>query len=376
MSTVPSYFKDFLSNIRLTDNQVNDLKTGHTTLRKRLEEDETLSKIIVSTFLQGSYRRSTAVKPKNGNKSDVDVIVVAKLDSEEYTPEEALNLFVPFLDKHYKNKYRIQGRSIGISLSYVDLDIVPTSAPSESETGILQDKAIVSEYTIEDIQQNLLTKSFDNALFESVYNIFCKSDSEPQWKSEPLLIPDREAEEWDETHPLEQIRWTVEKNKNCNTHYINVVKALKWWRNTQYPDMKHPKSYPLEHFIGDCCPDGITSVAEGIVLTLENIVSQYLQNRSWLIEAFLNMMFLQELQMTNTLIFMIQFVMLLKLLVKLLIVKNYMIVFANGESYLALNFPLLPNLQNLILQRDLQIVLKNQQLFQKEDLHKWNQNKY
>ena len=271
MSTVPSYFKDFLSNIRLSDNQVNDLKTGHTTLRKRLEEDETLSKIIVSTFLQGSYRRSTAVKPKNGNKSDVDVIVVTKLKTEEYTPEEALNLFVPFLDRHYKNKYRIQGRSIGISLSYVDLDVVPTSAPSESETGILQDKAIISEYTIEDFQQNLLTKP----LFESVYNIFCKSDSDPQWKSEPLLIPDREAEEWEKTHPLEQIRWTVEKNKNCNTHFINVVKALKWWRKTQYPNMKHPKSYPLEHFIGNCCPDGITSVAEGIVLTLERIASQY-----------------------------------------------------------------------------------------------------
>ena len=160
MSTVPSYFKDFLSNIRLSDNQVNDLKTGHTTWRKRLEEDETLSKIIISTFLQGSYRRSTAVKPKNGNKSDVDVIVVTKLDSEEYTPEEALNLFVPFLEKHYKDKYRIQGRSIGISLSYVDLDIVPTSAPSESETGVLQDEAIISEYTIEDFQQKLLTKSF------------------------------------------------------------------------------------------------------------------------------------------------------------------------------------------------------------------------
>ena len=38
MSTVPSYFKDFLSNIRLSDNQVKDLKTGHTTLRRRLEE--------------------------------------------------------------------------------------------------------------------------------------------------------------------------------------------------------------------------------------------------------------------------------------------------------------------------------------------------
>ena len=50
---------------------------------------------------------------------------------------------------------------------------------------------------------------------------------------------------------------------------------MKWWRKTQYPDMKHPKSYPLEHFIGDCCPDGITSIAEGVVLTLENMVSQY-----------------------------------------------------------------------------------------------------
>lgn len=272
VSTVPSYFKDFLSNIRLSDNQVNDLKTGHTTLRKRLEADETLSKIIISTFLQGSYRRSTAVKPKNGNKSDVDVIVVTKLDSEEYTPEEALDLFVPFLEKHYKDKYRIQGRSIGISLSYVDMDIVPTSAPSESETGVLQDSAILSEFTIEDFQKNIFTKSLDSAIFKSAYNVFCKSDNEPQWKSEPLLIPDREAEKWDKTHPLEQIRWTVEKNRNCNSHYINVVKALKWWRKTKYPDIKHPKSYPLEHFIGDCCPDGIGSVAEGIVLTLENIV--------------------------------------------------------------------------------------------------------
>ena len=46
MSTVPSYFKDFLSNIRLSDNQVKDLKTGHTTLRRRLEEDETLSREV------------------------------------------------------------------------------------------------------------------------------------------------------------------------------------------------------------------------------------------------------------------------------------------------------------------------------------------
>jgi hypothetical protein len=53
------YFDKFLSNIRLTKSQRDDLITGHTTLRERLASDEELSKIIVSTFLQGSYRRAT-----------------------------------------------------------------------------------------------------------------------------------------------------------------------------------------------------------------------------------------------------------------------------------------------------------------------------
>lgn len=267
MATLPTYFNDFLSNIRLSQNQINDLKTGHQTLRKRLENDEDLSAIIVSTFLQGSYRRSTAVKPKNGSKSDVDVIVVTKLDAEEYTPEQALNVFVPFLDKHYNNKYRIQGRSIGIDLSYAHLDIVPTSAPSESEYGILEDKGLTDDNEVEIIEK----------LFESteIYRLFNMEESDPEWKTEPLLIPDRNAEIWDQTHPLEQIRWTIEKNKKCNQHYVNVVKALKWWRKVKYPDVDKPKSYPLEHFIGDCCPDGITSVAEGVVETLENIVNNY-----------------------------------------------------------------------------------------------------
>ena len=55
MSTVPSYFKDFLSNIRLSDNQVKDLKTGHTTLRRRLEEDYQRLLLVLS------YREVTDV---------------------------------------------------------------------------------------------------------------------------------------------------------------------------------------------------------------------------------------------------------------------------------------------------------------------------
>lgn len=272
-----SYFNDFLSEIRLTDNQVNDLITGHTNLRDRLNKDEKLSKIIVSTFLQGSYRRSTAIRPKSGKRSDVDVIVVTNLDQDAYSPKEAHDLFIPFLDEYYKDKYRFQGRSIGINLSYVDMDLVVTSAPSESQKELLKNDGLVTEYTIDDISNWTLQKSYDfpsNLLSRSLL-LFEKAESEPDWKTEPLFIPNRDAETWEPTDPLAQIKWTWDKNKNCNKHYINVVKAIKWWRRIDDPDGTPPKSYPLEHLIGQCCPNGISSVAEGVTKTLESIVNTY-----------------------------------------------------------------------------------------------------
>jgi hypothetical protein len=96
-----------------------------------------------------------------------------------------------------------------------------------------------------------------------------------EWQLAPLLIPDREAHEWEETHPLEQMRWTWAKNARCNGHYVNVVKALKWWRRVKHPTPKYPKGYPVEHLIGASCPDGITSVAEGVTHTLESMASTY-----------------------------------------------------------------------------------------------------
>jgi len=277
MGKLPTYFNDFLSEIRLTENQVNDLITGHKTLRDRLKGEEDLSKIIVSTFLQGSYRRATATRPKSGKRSDVDVVVVTNLDKEEYTPEEAHDLFIPFLEKYYKDKYRIQGRSLGIELSYVDLDLVVTAAPSESQKEILEEESITSDFSIEDLADWNLTKSqsFPNDVRSESFMFFEKRASEAEWKTEPLFIPNRDAEKWDPTDPLAQIKWTWDKNKKCNKHYVNIVKALKWWRRVDNPEGSHPKSYPLEHLIGQCCPEGIDSVAEGVTLTLEAIVDDY-----------------------------------------------------------------------------------------------------
>jgi hypothetical protein len=263
---VKSYFNDFLSNIRLTTNQINDLKTGHSTLRTRLLDDEEISPIIINTFLQGSYRRATAVRPKNNNKSDVDVIVVTNLDADKYTPQEALDLFIPFLEEHYSGKYKMQGRSIGIELSYVELDLVITSAPSEMQESLLESESVSTSESLEELSDWKLSKSW--SIFSE------KSKEEPTWKTEPLLIPDREAGSWEPTDPLAQIKWTWEKNATCNRHYVNVVKALKWWKKLN-PTPKYPKGYPLEHIVGNCCPDGITSIAEGVTLTLESIVANY-----------------------------------------------------------------------------------------------------
>ena len=278
MQEMKQSFKTFLTDIRPTANQFDDMRTGYKTLKSRLLEDETLSPIIVSTFLQGSFRRATAVRPKGDKRADVDLVVVTKLKREEYTPHQAMALFEPFLNKHYEGKWEPQGRSFGIGLSYVDLDLVITSAPSEAETLALKSASVTSLDTPEDVDDWRLVPSYVTFAERELPGIGARIElarKEAEWKLEPLHIPDRDANEWDDTHPLEQIKWTWEKNKACNKHYVNVVKAIKWIRRIGPEAPKYPKGYPLEHLIGQCCPDSITSVAEGITLTLEAIRANY-----------------------------------------------------------------------------------------------------
>jgi len=256
-----SYFEKFLALIRPTPEQRGDCQTGHTTLRDRLAEDENLAPIIVSTFLQGSYRRATAIRAVEGERSDVDIIVVTNLNQSEYSPSAALQKFVPFLKRHYEGKYRPQGRSFGIDLSYVSLDLVVTSAPSEVDQEALKSYNVVSGYNAESL--------------ENVTVLLKASTRVPDWKLSPLYIPDREAKCWTPTHPLEQIKQTWAKSKACSGHYVNVVKAIKWWRRVKHPTPEDPRSYPLEHLIWTCCPDGIASVAEGVTRTLEAISDWY-----------------------------------------------------------------------------------------------------
>ena len=268
-------FETFLTEIRPTAYQISEMKSGHTTLRNRLKDDENLKPWIIGTFIQGSYRRYTAIRPNNDERSDVDVVVVTSIP-QRYTPTDALKLFEPFMEKFYPGKWRRQGRSIGIFLSYVDLDLVITSAPSEA---FKQQLALITSINSEDdpIMKSGVVRESEGLDF---YAKLINKAEPPKWKQEPLYIPDRNSGKWEQTNPLAQIDWTREKNNRCNGYYINVVRIIKWWRRFNPKLTGSPKGYPLEHLIGNCCPDDLNGIADGITRTLERIVSLYGSNGS------------------------------------------------------------------------------------------------
>ena len=273
---LPSYFSDFIRNISPSLEERKVYQEAHRELREKLLDDDDLKEIIVTTFLQGSYRRSTILRPEPGEHADVDVIVVTRISKEDTTPEQALRTFIPFLEKHYKGNFALQGRSIGISLEEVDLDLVVTSAPSESQVGILKSSFVSGHDTLDDWLGESWTALGQR--YSDLDEMWFAKAKEEQWKLEPLYIPDREARIWKPTHPLEQIRWTHEKNGLTNGHYIHVVKAIKEWKRVTKSLPRHPKGYPLEHLVGACCPDGITYTAEGVVRTLETIKTKFAAN--------------------------------------------------------------------------------------------------
>ena len=78
--------------------------------------DDDLKELIVSTFIQGSYRRFTGTRPQDSQQCDVDIIAVTTMHETDYKPKAALEKFRAFLKKHYLGMYLLQGRSWGINV--------------------------------------------------------------------------------------------------------------------------------------------------------------------------------------------------------------------------------------------------------------------
>ncbi|MER9124252.1 hypothetical protein NKH81_14310 [Mesorhizobium sp. M0959] len=278
-------FREFLTSIRPTDKQKEDWRVGSSTLRSRLAEDEELGPQIVTTFLQGSVRRSTAIRAQGDKRPDVDVVVVTTIDPTSTTPTRTMNRFIPFLDKFYKDKWRPQGRSFGIELSYVDIDLVVTALPPDLQSrnfmeSLYRSQSVNSLITLEEQPDWRLNRNWVpgnlNSLSSQKSQPLVEDAPESEWKPNPLLLPDRDVGSWGRTHPLAQIQWTASKNRACNGCYVDIVRSLKWWRQTNSDSLpKYPKGYPLEHMIGYSLQDNVTSVGAGIVQVLERMTAQW-----------------------------------------------------------------------------------------------------
>ncbi|MER9491563.1 hypothetical protein NKI86_06975 [Mesorhizobium sp. M0320] len=255
---------------------MEDWKAGAATLRSRLDADQDLSPIVTATFLQGSVRRSTAIRPIGDKRPDVDIVVVTNIDYENTTPQQAMDQFVPFLERFYPDKWRPQGRSFGIELSYVDLDLVITALPKDPESrkvmeSLYRSKSVLTVESVEEDPTWRLNEEWQPSRFGETASVV--NDAAPSaWRPHPLFLPDRDLGQWGRTHPLAQIQWTAAKNRACSGHYVNLVRAVKWMKQEgaeEFP--KYPKGYPLEHMVGNVLEDGTASMATGLVDVLESI---------------------------------------------------------------------------------------------------------
>lgn len=255
-------FAEFAKNIQLPDDVKQAFQREHTELRDDLHADSALEKYLVDSFLQGSYKRATAVRPVGTKRPDLDIIAVTRIP-RRVEPRKAIDTFRPFLEQRY-TRVEEQDHSLRVESNGVQIDFVVTAAPTETDETLL--KAAFGGH--DPIDSPLFLKQFEASLKAA-------SRTNGAWKFKPLEIPDRRMRVWEGTHPLEQIEWTTRKNARCGGHFVGVVRAIKWWRAAQLPpEPKRPKGYPLEHLVGTFCPDGITGLADGLTRTSEAIAAK------------------------------------------------------------------------------------------------------
>lgn len=194
--TTQQQFIDLLKDIEPSPSTVDACSSAHRTLRTALSEEDDFSEVHVETFLSGSYKRDTAIRPQNIGgvlqRPDVDIIVVTN-HTDDDDPHVVLDLLNKALvEAGYKN-LKVNRRSVAVTLASVDMDVVPV---------------------IED----------DDA----------------------YLIPDVELKKWLTTNPPAHTQWTVDVNVAAGGRFKPLVKLVKWWRRVHLADLRRPKGFILE----------------------------------------------------------------------------------------------------------------------------------
>jgi hypothetical protein len=220
-----AHFSAFHSQISLDETRVKKIKSAHGALRDFMESDEEIKKFFKDTFLQGSYATDMAIRPKDDEEFDVDVVLaldVRKKFGRLPGASEVIDWILARIktSKTYKDKAKPRARCIRIN--YADkfhTDILPAHCPGDKD-GALQ-------------------------------------------------VPDK----WEWSHPLGFIDWCQSINEVSEKKFTRITKILKWWRNFKLGQDSGLKSIVLTTIIGQKIQKECGTDADALVGTMTNISS-------------------------------------------------------------------------------------------------------
>lgn len=223
--TTQQQFLDMLKDIEPSASTVAACSSAHNNLRTSLAEHEEFGDVHVSTFLSGSYKRDTAIRPTTVGgvlqRPDVDIIAVTN-HTEDDEPQVVLDaVHQALVDAGYEN-LTVNRRSINVKLTTVDMDVVPVIVDGDA-----------------------------------------------------YLIPDIHLKEWLTTNPPAHTQWTVGVNAKSGGRFKPLVKLFKWWRRVQLADLKRPKGFILECLVAEHMSYTETNYETLFVTLLEAIRDAY-----------------------------------------------------------------------------------------------------
>lgn len=219
-------FETFLTNIEPSESTIQYISSIQNNLREYLQTHKGYGKILIETFLSGSYAKHTSIRPVKGDKKrDVDIIVVTRYEKTKSPIEVLDELYEVLKESSLYESVSIQRHSVGVEMSQISVDIVPV---------------------IVDVEEDV------------------------------FLIGDSEDCKWSLTDPKGHKEWSTSVNKDNNGKFKPLVKIFKWWRRINCPnDIKYPKGITLEKIIADNLGDSSASTEDLVIETMNNIVSSY-----------------------------------------------------------------------------------------------------
>ncbi len=223
-------FKEFASSINLDETRSKRIQQAHYAVRDFLAADEEIAPFYYETFLQGSYRLHTAVKPLADGDFDVDVILSLNLrrssDGLLYAGGAIIQWVADRLKQceNYKDRITVKNRCVRLDYAQgFHLDITPAH---------------------------------------------CSGDL-----AGTLLIP----RDWKESHPKEYKQWCKDRHQEFDEYFYDVVRMFKWWRNLHLGEAGHPKSILLTTLVGQHFPtsgrDNLNKVFVAVLANLRDYLS-------------------------------------------------------------------------------------------------------